>query len=296
MPIVCLPRNISLSALEGISRKFTRESQISRTRDIDLDFSNVAFCDPIGAVGLANFIGYFQSVNFNIGFKGHQNPTLGNKYLDDSGFFFEFLGESSFKNSGARLTTIPFRYFGKEDYMEYLYSRLTPWIAESVKLHPDTVETIRTCLEEIFHNVEYHSGVGKGFTLSQFYPQKKIIKIAISDYGIGIPNQVRTLRPELNDFRAILKACEEGFTTKTNVKNRGAGLALLIKYVVNRNGGSVELRSGLGHVLATNAHNGPYLTGTNQKWQYPGTIVQVSLRTDTLEQFDKDIEPEVFQW
>jgi hypothetical protein len=157
-------------------------------------------------------------------------------------------------------------------------------------------EVQRTSLEEIFHNVNDHSGEGIGCTFAQHFPNKKRIQIAVSDFGKGIPKTVRTKLPLLTDSEAIKKACEEGFTTQSNVKNRGAGLPNLMRYVTQRNNGTVLIASGQANVSAVKGTNGTKVTGRSQSGIYPGTLVQVMLRTDTLEKSAVDTELEPFEW
>jgi hypothetical protein len=171
-----------------------------------------------------------------------------------------------------------------------------PWISREVNLSTDTLETIKTCLEEVFHNIEYHSGVTTGCTIAQHFPRKNKICIAISDFGIGIPARVRTKLIDIGDAQAIKEACKEGFTTKSNVRNRGAGLPNLIRYVVQRNSGTVLIHSGGGYLSANRGAKDPSITSREVEWTYPGTLVYVVLRTDTLEQLEVDVEPEVFRW
>lgn len=292
---IYIPRNMNDSALGVVLSRLVKATEAGN-RYIVMDFSQLVFCDPVGVAALANYIAYFQSAGVEFKFRNHDVRSDANKYLDDAGFFEEFLGNRAFEDSGLRNTTIPFKCFDKNNYIGYLYERLAPWIAQEVNLSSDTMESIRACLEEVFHNIEFHSKAAKGFTIAQHYPKKSVIKIAITDFGIGIPTQVRSLLPELNDPDAIVKACEEGFTTKSNVKNRGVGLALLVKYVVARNGGTVDIRSGLGVVKIAKNAKGAHLNAMKSDWPYPGTMVNVTLRTDTLEELDSEVVPEVFKW
>lgn len=171
-----------------------------------------------------------------------------------------------------------------------------PWIGSSVNLSDDTLETIRACLEEVFHNIHYHSGVDTGCVFAQHFPQKRRICIAISDFGIGIPTRVRTKEPNATDSGALRLAVTEGWTTKTNVRNRGVGLSTLLKYITQRNSGTVFLHSGNGYLSATRGPKASNVTSRSAEWAYPGTLVHVVLRTDTLERLENDVAPEVFQW
>ena len=118
-----------------------------------------------------------------------------------------------------------------KDATSFLYFKLMPWIAREVGLKEESLSAIRTSIEEVFHNIRDHSGVGVGCFFAQHYPRKNEIELAISDFGLGFPAQVRTLIPSISDTDALKKASEEGFTTKSNVRNRGAGLTNIMNYI-----------------------------------------------------------------
>lgn len=294
---VMLPAQFNM----GTMRRFIGEAMDAQAqqdvRSIQFDFERLAFIEPVGVVALSNTIEHFRAKRVKVFFNNHKIRTTANKYLDDAGFFKHYLKRQVFEDSKPRSSTVPLVLFQASAYIPYLYRELMPWISNEVKMSTDTLETIRTCLEEIFHNIEYHSGVETGCAFAQFFPKDCLIKIGISDFGVGIPHQVRTKLPALNDQQCLRKAIEEGFTTKSNVNNRGAGLNNLIRYVTMRNSGTVLIHSGQGNLSATAAAGGgTSVTSRDEGWLYPGTLVHVVLRTDTLDRLENDVEKEVFQW
>lgn len=295
MKTIHLPPNLNLSTIGSVIKQAPTKD-LYLDRKVLIDGSNLQFIDPAGAAGLGSFTHYLRGINVNVTFNSKNSSSPPIKYLDDSGFFECIFDRKINDNSNPRGTTVPFLNFTNTEYIRYLYRELMPWIAMEVDLSSDTLSTIRTCLEEAFHNVEYHSGVQSGLTLSQHYPQKKIIKFALSDHGRGIPALVRTVRNFESDSRCIKEACQEGFSTQSNVRNRGAGLAILINYVTIRNGGIVQIRSMNGYLEARAYNNKVQYTTKDMEWSYPGTMVHVILQTNTLETFDEDIEQEVFTW
>jgi anti-sigma regulatory factor (Ser/Thr protein kinase) len=268
----------------------------ARNGKITFSFQKLRHIDPAGVVVLSNLLQAFGGKGVDVSFVDHDRMTEATKYLDDAGFFKNYLGEYVFSGSARRSTTMPLELFEAKKYLPYLYRQLMPWIAQEVQLHEDTLDTIKTCLEEIFHNIDYHSGVSVGGTFSQHFPRANTIDVAISDFGVGIPKNVRTVLPDLNDGQAIEEACQLGFTTKSNVANRGWGLPNLIRYVVERNSGRVSIHSARGYFRAYSVE-GKVVTFSQQlQWPYPGTLVHVVLRTDTLERLENDVAPEEFQW
>jgi anti-sigma regulatory factor (Ser/Thr protein kinase) len=192
---------------------------------------------------------------------------------------------------------MPLNLIRKDRSQQYLLCDLMPWIARIVGLSPESLASVRVSLEEILHNVSDHSGVDFGCTFAQHFPQKGTIQIAISDFGRGIPDLVRTQVPNISDTHALRLACQEGFTTKSNVQNRGAGLPTLMRYVTQRNGGNVLLVAGGGALTASLHPNGKTkMTPKTARGCYPGTLVRVILRTDALERAVEDAELEPFVW
>ncbi|MNL53453.1 hypothetical protein D3C87_1767000 [compost metagenome] len=110
---------------------------------------------------------------------------------------------------------------------------------------------------------------------------------------------MRKVLPDTSDPAALRIACQEGFTTQSNVQNRGAGLPTLIKYVTQSNGGNVLIAAGVGHLSAAPTPGGTHpfkITTRTPEGFYPGTLVRVILRTDTLELAAGDAEVEPFVW
>jgi anti-sigma regulatory factor (Ser/Thr protein kinase) len=297
-PSITLPVNFNLSTMRRFIGEAMNLQAEKNFKSMAFDFSKLDFIEPVGVTALSNTIERFSKMGVKVYFNNHTIRNKGNKYLDDAGFFKRYLKNQVFHDSKPRTSTVPLVMFQANAYVPYLYNTLMPWISNEVQMLPDTLATIRTCLEEVFHNIQFHSGVDTGCAFAQFFPKEKKIKIAISDFGVGIPNQVRTKLPNLNDRESLKKAIEEGFTTKSNVNNRGAGLSNLIRYVTLRNSGTVLIHSGKGNLSATPAATGgaPSVTAREDDWEYPGTLVHVVLRTDTLDRLEDDVEMEVFEW
>lgn len=293
---VALPRTFNMTSMRQFIRAAVEKQAETGARRILFDFKHLEFIEPEGVVVLANTIEHFRQAKVEIHFSGHTHAGASHRYLDDSGFFEHYLKRRLFVGSAPRDTTVPFELFPARNYVPYLYRKLMPWIGQSVNLSEDTLDTIRACLEEVFHNIDYHSGVDTGCVFAQHFPHKQRICIAISDFGIGIPTRVRTREAEASDAQALRLAITEGWTTKTNVVNRGVGLSTLLKYITQRNSGTVLIHSGHGYLSATRGPKSSNVTSRNLEWAYPGTLVHVVLRTDTLERLENDVAPEVFQW
>lgn len=272
-----------------------RDAKCSR---VVFDFHRLGFIEPVGVVVLSNLIEYFKLADVRVRFVNHNARTSGVRFLDSAGFFQHYLKRDKplFDDSAIRSTTMPLQIIASDKALGYLYQQLVPWIGREVGLADDALETVRASLEEIIHNVRDHSGVDIGCTFAQHFPGKSQIQIAISDFGRGIPELVRTKEPSLADADCLRRACEEGFTTGSNVRNRGAGLPTLMRYVTMRNGGNVLLAAGYGELTASPYQGAMRLRARSSVEFYPGTLVRVILRTDTLERAAIDAEPQEFEW
>lgn len=174
--------------------------------------------------------------------------------------------------------------------------KLIPWLAARMSTSELSLSVVRVCIEEIFHNINDHSGVTVGCIHAQYFPAGRDIQLAISDFGYGIPHNVRKVEPELDDARALALACKEGFTTQSNVRNRGAGLATLIKHVTGNNRGHIWIVSGKANLSAVHNAGVSKITARSTDGAYPGTLVRVTLREDSVVELAKEIEQEEFSW
>lgn len=128
---------------------------------------------------------------------------------------------------------------------------------------------------------------------AQHYPQKQEVMLSISDFGVGIPFKVRKVDPRISDSAALEKAVVEGFTTKSKARNQGAGLNILTRYVGSNNRGRVFVQSLRGSFNCIYAASGPRMSARTEETAYPGTLIQITFRTDSLEPIG---EKEEFEW
>lgn len=260
-------------------------------KSVQINFTTLKFAKPSGITSLGCILRYYEQIGLDITMVGMNAKTDANRYLRDCGFFRLFGADDG---GDVRSTTIPFQDVCGTNHVQFVHARLRPWLEVDVRLEVDALDTICTCFSEALQNIEHHGG-GIGFTMAQHYPKKNIINIAASDIGKGIPDMARTVIPSMSDSEALKKACERGFTSKTNFTNRGFGLDNLIRFVVGRNGGTVVIRSGNAHLEASPAQDSSvHISSTDLPYRYLGSLVLVQLRTDRLDRATG--ESEAFQW
>jgi len=277
-------------------RRAIDENADARCDRVIFDFGILSWIEPAGIVVLSNLFEYLIKRGAKVQIKNHTKNTETIRYLDDSCFFEHYLKKKVFPSSSVRPTTIPLHLVKKEKVFQFLECDLIPWIGGRVNLASDSLATIKMCLEEVYLNIDHHSEVKIGCSFAQHYPKKKLIHLVVSDFGVGIPTVVRRKLPDLDDKSAIFKACQEGFSTKSNVRNRGAGIPNLMRYVTLKSRGTVIIASGGGSVSAVEGDGKMKITPRSAAGFYPGTFVQVILRTDTLDQVAEDSQQEDFSW
>ena len=257
------------------------------------DFSGLNFIEPVGVTVLSNLIEVLKKAGVKSAFSGLEANNESIRYLNDSGFFEHYLKKPIQQKPNLRSTTLPLELVEYSKSYQYMGFRLIPWLAAELITSEKSLATVKGCLQEIFNNIEDHSGVSIGCSFVQHYPRKHQIQICISDFGVGIPSNVRKLNPDLNDHLAISKACTQGYTTQTTPRNRGAGLHVLVQNIAKRNKGLVSISSLSGITTFFNESGSVKENSRAVQGFYPGTLIQIIFDTSRFV-FDK--EDEDFEW
>ncbi len=291
-----LPNNFNFGNIYPLIDGAIDEYGNAKYQKIVIDFTDLRFIDPVATVVLCNLLEYLSKGGVLTTFKGIHAPSAGAIFLDNAGFFKHYLSSPLRPHAIQPETTLPLKLVENSRATPYLYQDMIPWLARRLMTTSIALSTVRVCLEEIFHNIKDHSGIEMGWVFAQHFPKWKEVHIAISDFGHGIPANVRKVQPLATGAEALSLAIQEGFTTKSNVKNRGAGLAVLTKYVTLRNGGGVFITSGNAYISVVPQGEVIKTTSRERSVTYPGTLIHVILKTDTLDTLYEDIEPEEFSW
>ena len=310
-----LPKIFNSDTMYGfLAHALTPEGNI-RYQKINLNFGGLQSIEPVGVVVLSNLVEFLRLAGVNGSLTGvwgegtNNNRNQAVRYLDNSGFFLRYYnGKNLWGNAKCHETTLPLTLVPSLDTFKFLNSTMMPWIASTLNAPEHALATVRVCLDEILQNIVDHSGVEVGCVHAQFSPDSGTLEIAISDFGYGIPNKVRdfaasgvssgkfSISPDMSDAGALKLACEQGFTTKSNVRNRGAGIPNLLSVVTGRDRGNVWIVSGQAVVSAVHRSGISKITARTKTAVYPGTLVRVILKANVVKDFEKDIEPQEFSW
>jgi hypothetical protein len=105
-------------------------------------------------------------------------------------------------------------------------------------LDADFEESLRLCVHEVFQNISDHSksGIGGKFC-ARYMNQKRHVRVAIADRGLGIQATLHTRYPEITDAQTALRRVIAGnYSAQSHTRNLGQGLSNLARTVENCGG------------------------------------------------------------
>lgn len=293
-----LPYNFTQNTIDTFLKEVINPDLTPVSSDVQFDLTNVGFIDPSGMTALYNMCLWLQRTeNIEASFKMHKlenMPKYNEKpmmYLVDCGFFSEFFEELIYKEPNRRYTTLPVRKIKSEESYSWKETVLKPWIQKCTNKYCD-FSNIQTAVDEIFNNIADHSSQNIGCVFAQFFPKLNKISISISDFGIGIPTSLRKINPNKDDAELLAIACQEGVSTKSTPRNRGAGLTNIITSLTNSGIGTIHIQSNYGIIEIENKKLSKVEVSESY---YPGTLFSIDLLLDNPELYDFD-EEEEFAW
>ena len=291
---VRIPSSFRLSAIDKFVREIVLPNGQPASDHILLDFKFLNFIDGSGYTVLSNTIGWLIDNDIKVSFTNHQNTlNVAIRYLDDCGFFRRYLGENLSTASGIRTSTLPCTLVEHARSFSWIESSLTPWMCYQLEVSPGAIASVKTCVKELFNNINDHSARHTGYVHAQYYPNLRNLRITVSDFGVGVPTTIRGKFGQMSDPEAIRMAAEEGVTAQSQPNNMGAGLNFLIDCVTS-NGGSVLIHSLTGSLSCTMEKGRQIRRPSQGRGSYPGTLVDITIDT-RLFQGDDDYRGEV-EW
>lgn len=291
---IALPYSLNTDALRGVVQDFINRCGETLPAQVILDFHFLGFIEPAGITFLSNFVYWLHHKSIKCGFVNYNRPAACIAFLDDSLFFEQHLGKKVYPYSSPRGTTQHLRRVEHSESHSFIQMKLTPWLASTLGISKASLHPFQACLSEIFINIQDHSSRENGSIFAQHFPNLKRVKIAIADFGVGIPSNVEKVVRGLTDNQAIAKAVEVDFSTRSTPRNRGIGLDFLLQTVVCMNGGEVTISSFNGMVRFSPWEGGYQIIPSQVPGFCPGTTIDIVLRTDTITFVDD--EPEDLAW
>ena len=175
--------------------------------------------------------------------------------------------------------SIPFRSDSQHDAAsigDYLHSK---WLGKGwVNISPDLQALISGKVAEIYLNAFEHSHSPIGvFSCGQHYPRLGKLHLTAVDFGVGIPQSVRSLPANqlLSSTDALKWALKQGTSTKFSEGGSGLGLNLLQSFVT-ANKGVLRIFSNDSCLIIDD--NG--IDCKNTDTNFAGTLVDIAFRCD----------------
>ena len=241
--------------------------------EVLFDLEDVKFITPIGVTCLAGYIRKCQQLGKSVHYRRPENLDP-RQYLSAIGFHSYFRLNDKHEESRITRTDLKQIYYIDIGYIEGLLEVLN----HHMNLSPRMNYSIDFSLKELMTNVNDHSETPIGcFICSQYTPFSGLIRICITDFGIGIRQALRK-SPKYRKLRtsadAIKLAVEEGVSSR---ERRAQGLGLtLIRNFLRVNGGTLSITSE--NTKVNFYHNKTEVKP--MKVPFNGTIVKLRINSD----------------
>lgn len=274
--------------------RFVRES-LEHTENVNslvVDFNEVRFMDTDDFVVLACLIESFHINNCDVSFRGGTDGFNNHLFnIKFKGYWEDGFDRAKFTLSHNQ-TTLCLWKISKN--MIYSYSMYARKYFERFTNNKDLIP-MSSNMDEVFNNIFDHSKSHvTGYIITQYYPKTNKISFSVCDFGVGIPASIKNADldndKEYEDWKAILKSLEKGFSIKSTPRNRGFGLNNLLELTESSNG-VLQIISNGGLVLK---EAGEMYKAGNVAYDFNGTLVKVEIDLNTFE--EKDETDQIFDF
>jgi len=258
-----------------------------------VDFNDVKFLETDDFVILACLIETFYTnsceIKFIGGTSGFNNHLFNIKFKE---YWREGFDRGKFTLSHNQTTLCLWKISAD---MIYSYSLYAKQYFERFTKNKDLIP-LASNIDEVFNNIFDHSKSDiTGYIVTQYYPKTNKISFSVCDFGIGIPTSINNSllkegKTKIEDWKAILKSLERGFSIKSTPRNRGFGLNNILELTESSNG-KLLIISNEG--IVEKKAKEMYITG-HLSYNFTGTLVKVEVDLNTFE--DKDDFDEIFEF
>lgn len=244
-------------------------------RELIIDFHYCRFLGHIGVTFLGGIVRLFEYRGANVKFLWNTLIEKIRVNLAQNGFLYDFSHDQKPWDGNS----VPYRRDIKHDPIAIADYLGYKWLGKGwVNISPGLQNLIAGKVVEIYFNAFEHSQSSIGvFSCGQHYPESGTLQLTVVDFGIGIPNSVRTL-PEnaaMTSIEALKWAFEPGNSTKQQGIRQGEGLHILQEFV-RKNHGTLMIFSNDSYVNI--GDNG--VKYENVCTNFSGTLVNIAFRCD----------------
>ncbi len=245
--------------------------------EVRFDFSRCGFLQPNAVVflgGLVRVIGHRGGkARFLVGTM--TDPVRVN--LLQSGFGHA-MGADETPWQG---NSIPYREYFIEDEDAIVQDLRQHWLGRGwINVSTALANEVVGQMWELFANAFEHSDTPVGvYSCGQYFKNRRILTLAVADFGVGIPSNVRLhlRQSELSAADALRWAFQRGHSTSNRSGPRGVGLDLL-KELVRKTDGAMLVYSHDGRTRIDQRGE----TYENSEPFFEGTLVQIRLLCDDM--------------
>lgn len=225
----------------------------------NIDLTNITFIDPYGMLGIIE-IGEVTSRAGNLKTLLLPSDSEAIKYLERMDFFRHASQNYRIEPGDLKLTEryrrrthsdvlLEITRIEKSDDIHFIVAKVKARADIILKrhLHYDerAINGFIVALAEVCQNIIEHSGSTGFVGIQKYHFQnmgKNVVKIAVSDTGIGFRKSLSERFSVKDDLEAIEKALIHGASRYTD-EGRGHGLAAVRRFVTEWNG-KLSIRSG----------------------------------------------------
>ncbi|HFI0543144.1 TPA: ATP-binding protein [Streptococcus suis] len=222
----------------------TAIQKASKQDTILFDFARTSWIDAEMTVLLSMMFELALQTSDNVTANIETMPENVKTILQKNNFFpFYGLGPKMLDTFNTTITFFADTPSNDNNIHEYISEEV--FAAIGTKISDDFLKEVSYCIFEIVHNVRDHSGADRFYICGQHYPKQGILRLAISDLGIGLPAKVKQRNPHMtSDIEAVDWAFVDGNTTKRR-KEGGVGLYSIKDLLHQR--GQLKLISNQAH-------------------------------------------------
>ena len=243
--------------------------------DLVLDMSECTSAFQNSMLSVCAQVLAYREAGIDISLIPPRNTRLSNLFRNTNWGYF--LDPHKFDISHFRgHTRIPATRYANPDEQQNAVNKIVNVILGALPdLQRSNLASFEWAVNEITDNVLVHSqsSIGGLVQVSTFQKNSKSVQFVVADAGVGIPETLRTGRPEIrSDTEALDQAIREGVTRDSNI---GQGNGLFGTYrVCTKSNGHFQVDSGHAR-LEANPKQG--LSIRNQNIPYAGTLVVATI-------------------
>jgi hypothetical protein len=262
------------------------QEAIECCEDLILDFSNCKFLRHNAVAFIGGLVRTIQYKGRGVKIEWNSISDKIGANLEQNGFHTALTGNKEVRSGNS----IPYREDATQDSDGFVSYLSNDWLGRGwCDIGEALKNEIITKIGEIYENAFEHAESEIGIVAcGQRYPNLSELNLTIIDFGIGIPERVRTLSANatLSDIEAIEWAIARGNSTRIGCVAGGGGLDILRHFVTEQNA-KMEIISHNGYILLS--RDGiSYKTCSSC---FVGTLININLNCDESNYYRKPSRP-----